>query len=149
MENISNEFDSKQWRKFFAEPSLKKLSYKLKMMLELIHNPIWVSAFKATGGFDELSNRMTSFTQKDFASRDNIKCICLLLDAFFNCLSSTGISEKDLLMHLKPDIIFDKLKDYMNYPETPTLPLTNHILRLMLKLIHLNNDLVYLFYANK
>jgi hypothetical protein len=52
-------------------------------------------------------------------------------------------------MHLKTNIIFDKLKEYMKYTQTPNLPLTNYILRLMLKLINLNNDLIHQFYANK
>jgi hypothetical protein len=148
LQNIATEYDSQKWKTFFGESSLKKLSYKLKMLAELIDNPTWVSAFKATGGFDELSYRMISFEKKDFTSKDLTKCVCITLATFFNCLSSSGMTAQEILMHLKTDQIFSRLLEYLWMPVPASVLLSNHVLRLVLKLIHLNPALAKQFYSS-
>ncbi|MBS1889996.1 MAG: hypothetical protein JST59_01780 [Actinobacteria bacterium] len=148
LQNISVEYDSQKWKVFFEEPSLKKLSYKLKMLSELIANPMWVAAFKATGGFDELSHRLLSFQKKDFSSIDLTKCVCITLSTFFDCLNSSGTKAEDVLLHLKSDQIFKRLMEYLWMPAPPSIMLTNQILRLLLKLMHLKPELSSIFYAN-
>lgn len=86
LENVETSFDKTRWRDFFGETSFKKLSYKLKMLSELIRNVSWVTGFQKTGGMMELTDRLMLLNPNDFASADNIKCIIIMFDTYFNCL---------------------------------------------------------------
>lgn len=86
LENVETSFDKTRWRDFFGETSFKKLSYKLKMLSELIRNVSWVTGFQKTGGMMELTDRLMLLSPNDFASADNIKCIIIMFDTYFNCL---------------------------------------------------------------
>lgn len=51
-------------------------------------------------------------------------------------------------MHLKTDQIFSRLLEYLWMPVPASVLLSNHVLRLILKLIHLNPVLAKQFYSS-
>lgn len=94
-------------------------------------------------------NKVVSFSTKDFSSADNIKCICVVLETFYNCINSTGISEKQLAAHLSASTLPQRVIQYILSPTEPSLTLTNCVLRLLLKLVGTNPTLVDIFFSNK
>lgn len=92
-------------------------------------------------------NKLVSFTKKEFSTADNIKCICVLVETFYNCLNSTGITDKELMHQVNTQKILEKLMEYMMYPAEPNVAFTNCVIRLLLKLVTLNPMFVESFFA--